>query len=160
MTCNRNDEEDCEKNQQETETCTVLVPQYFGDESIEIECNEDKKIKRSVEEEDLVGPFIMDKPLQVSINAPEVIQYAQKGVEMYAASSTDKNEPILDKVEEALLFPPSGSMLFQIKIKIGTSTCDKGQKENCELKLEGDLKPCTVNVFIENNKPRVELQCN
>ena len=156
--CPKNEKEGCKNDELETEFCIVFVPANDKGAKVFLACGDDEDEEKSAEES---SSHDMANLLKLNVDDPDVKSYAQEGIDIFAQSSLGSNEPILEKIEEAFVYPPEErSKLFGIKIKIGTSTCVKGQKENCELKSDGESKECMVDVVIKNDDTQVELNCN
>lgn len=112
-----------------------------------------KRRKRS----NLVGA-----PQTIPIDTPEIQLYANKALRKVSAESDSPNEPFLVEIIEASSQVVAGT-LYKIKVKLGTSNCPKGTKDNCQLQAESEVKECLIKVWsrpwLDQGSPEITMQC-
>ena len=91
-------------------------------------------------------PDIADLPTDLKIDDPEVKKYAQLAVDKLGGHSSG-TKGIVSRIEEAKSYPPSGKLLYKIKLKIGATKCPKDSKEDCEYDPEPGDDNCEISIF-------------
>ncbi|XP_011635419.1 uncharacterized protein LOC105426056 isoform X1 [Pogonomyrmex barbatus] len=98
----------------------------------------------------------------ISINHPDIQLYAEKALRKVSTESNDPNEPFLVEITEASVQVVAGS-LYRIKVKLGTSDCPKGTKDNCKLLTGSEVKECTIKVWsrpwLDQGSPEITVEC-
>ncbi|XP_011169692.1 putative cysteine proteinase CG12163 [Solenopsis invicta] len=101
-------------------------------------------------------------PTTTSINDPEIQTYANKALHKFSAESNSSNEPLIVEITEATVQVVAGK-LYKIKVKLGTSNCPKGTKDNCQLQAGSEVKECLVTVWsrpwIDQGSPEITVEC-
>ena len=146
------------QNKDDSQQCTVNVwRESDAEPSVAVECGQSRR-RRAGEENQ---PKVLDLPIKLGEDNAQVKKFAELGVQKYAESSADSKTPILVKILEAYSYPPVGKLSYRIKILMGTSTCSKEEKENCQLKVDGSQKECTVKVWVgSGNQPSITIDCD
>ncbi|XP_043472651.1 uncharacterized protein LOC122505226 [Leptopilina heterotoma] len=144
--CDGKKMDDCKKAE-----CIVYVWQErIVDEPVSIECYS-IRTKRS---EDLVS---------LGLDNPEIRKYVDLAVERHVSplsAAKDKNSVLLE-FDEAIAYPPSGSLRYKIKLRIGNDNCTKGQKhQDCRYDSTFGSDDCVINVYREGNKEWVRTRCS
>nr|XP_003707276.1 PREDICTED: uncharacterized protein LOC100880620 [Megachile rotundata] len=120
--------------------------------------NKLRKLYRNKRKSDLVGA-----PYSIDINDPQVQTLAHKGLQQFSENSEGTNEPMIVQIVEATQQVVSG-MLYKIKVKLGTSTCAKGTKQNCVLGEGSELKECLFTIWsqpwIDRGNPKITINCD
>jgi cathepsin F len=64
------------------------------------------------------------------------------------------------EVSEASVQVVSGR-LYKIKVKLGTSDCPKGTKDNCQLQAGSEIQDCNISVWSQPwlNKEQITIEC-
>ncbi|XP_015584817.1 uncharacterized protein LOC107262789 [Cephus cinctus] len=144
------------KPDSETKICLIKVwSQPWLDEGspdVKVNCDQTRK-KREI-------PGGVNS---ISVSDPEVVKYASMGLQKFSANSEGPNEPILVEIQEASVQVVAGN-LYKIKVKLGTSNCPKGTKNNCALKPDSETKICLIKVWsqpwLDKGSPDVKVNCN
>ncbi|XP_012273766.1 uncharacterized protein LOC105696127 [Orussus abietinus] len=125
---------------------------------LQSKCKELKQDNTRAKRENAVGA-----PHGISKDDPEVQRFANLGLVKFSEISESSNEPILVEVLEATRQIVAGS-LYKIKVKLGTSNCPKGTKENCQLNESAEVKECLVTVWsrpwIDQGIPDIKVDCD
>lgn len=124
----------------------------FEKENNKGDVNNRKKRSRS-----LVGA-----PVTTPIDNPEIQLYAGKALHKISAESDSPNEPLIVEITEASRQVVAGT-LYKIKVKLGTSDCPKGTKNNCQLQAGSEVKECLITVWsrpwIDHDSPEITVEC-
>ncbi|XP_054011367.1 uncharacterized protein LOC128894013 [Hylaeus anthracinus] len=120
--------------------------------------NHSTKLYRSKRESGLVGA-----PININVADPEIQEIAKKGLQKFTESSEGTNEHTVVEIVEASKQVVSG-YLYKIKVKLGTSTCPKGSKDNCQLQEGSEIKECLFTVWSQpwkdNGSPEITINCD
>lgn len=102
------------------------------------------------------------EPASRDVTDPEIVQYANHGLTKLSQLSEEANEPIIVEITHATRQVVSG-LLYKINVKIGTSDCPKGTKNNCQLKTGSDTKDCLFTIWsrpwIDHGSPDIQINC-
>ncbi|XP_078035183.1 uncharacterized protein LOC144469127 [Augochlora pura] len=131
-----------------------------GSPEITIDCNvrNQQEKGRTKRKSDVVGA-----PNSIDVNDPEIKNLANKGLQKFSENSEGTNEPmIVDIVEASQRVVPG--LLYNIKVKLGTSTCPRGVKTQCQLKEDSDIKECLFTILFQpwkdKESPRISINCD
>ena len=123
---------------------------------IQSECSEDDE-EKSRRSRQIVGGVT-----EKDVNDPEIQNFVALGLQKYAENFQSYYNPYVVEVTNASSQVVSG-MLYKINVKIGTSTCLKGETENCYLKSDEEIKDCLIKiwsrVWIDKGNPEVTVDC-
>ncbi|XP_072745377.1 uncharacterized protein [Anoplolepis gracilipes] len=113
--------------------------------------------KRSMMKRELVGA-----PTMTSVNDSEIQLYANKALRKISEESDNPNEPFMVEITEATVQVVAGT-LYKIKVKLGTSDCPKGTKNNCQLQAGSEVKECLIQVWsrpwLDQGSPEITVKC-
>lgn len=152
--CNGKKVELCKKKE-----CIVYVWQErILDEPVSIEC-----YPREIVDKDLNHPRVKrEGTISKGLDDPEIRKYVDLAVDRHVSplsAAKDKNSILLE-VNEATAYPPSESLRYQIKLKIGNDNCTKGQKhQDCRYDSTFGSDDCLINVYREGMKEWVRTRC-
>ncbi|XP_076235389.1 uncharacterized protein LOC143179865 [Calliopsis andreniformis] len=108
-------------------------------------------------------PNLVGAPANKDINDPEIQELANKGLQKFSENSEGISEPIIAEIVEASQQVVSG-YLYKIKVKLGTSTCPKGVKDNCLLKEGSEIKECLFTIWSQpwkdKGSPEITINCD
>ncbi|XP_070163410.1 uncharacterized protein [Polyergus mexicanus] len=113
--------------------------------------------KRSLMKRGLVGA-----PTAISVNDSEIQNYVDKALLKISEESDSPNEPFIVEISEASTQIVAGQ-LYKIKVKLSTSNCPKGVKDNCQLQAGSEVKECLITVWsrpwIDQGSPEITITC-
>ncbi|KAM0724425.1 Cathepsin F [Formica fusca] len=113
--------------------------------------------KRSLMKRGLVGA-----PTAISVNDAEIKNYVDKALRKISEESDSPNEPFIVEISEASTQVVAGT-LYKIKVKLSTSNCPKGTKDNCQLQAGSEVKECLITVWsrpwIDQGSPEITITC-
>ncbi|XP_017788678.1 PREDICTED: uncharacterized protein LOC108571193 [Habropoda laboriosa] len=102
-------------------------------------------------------------PHSKNVNDPEIQQLATKGLKKFSENSEGSNEPIIVEIVDASEQVVSG-LLYKIKVKLGTSDCAKGTKNNCQLEEGSEIKECLFTIWsqpwLDKGSPQITINCD
>ncbi|XP_031833431.2 uncharacterized protein LOC116427339 [Nomia melanderi] len=144
-----------------------------GSPKISVDCNLHNQQKRSLPTNELTPiskvrsrrdqSGLVGAPESKNINDPEIQRLANKGLQKFSENSEGTNEPMIVEIVEASKQVVSG-MLYKIKVKLGTSACPRGTKDNCQLKEGSDIKECLFTIWSQpwkdNGSPEITINCD
>ena len=126
--------------------------------SAEAVANESRNLRRNRRRSNLVGA-----PTKKNVDDPEIQNLADKGLQKFSENLEGTNEPIITEIVEASQQVVSG-YLYKIKVNLGTSTCAKGVKTNCQLKKGSEIQQCLFTVWsqpwIDKGSPEITINCD
>ncbi|XP_043254735.1 uncharacterized protein LOC122398699 [Colletes gigas] len=133
----------------------IILPKKV---SIDTTTNESRELYRNKRQSKLVGA-----PADQDVNDPEIQEAVNKALQKYSQYSEDANEPMIVEIVQASKQVVSGS-LYKITAKLGTSTCPKGTKNNCQLKDGSEVKECMFSIWsrpwIDRGYPEITMNCD
>nr|XP_033328261.1 uncharacterized protein LOC117221420 [Megalopta genalis] len=143
-----------------------------GSPEIKINCNSHNQKKRSVHDG---GEFLISNerikrksgipgaPQNADVNDPEIQEAANKGLKKLSEGYQGTNEPIIAEIVEASKQTVSGT-LYKIRAKVGSSTCLKGVKDNCQLQEGSEIQECLFSVWsqpwVDKGSAEITINCN
>ncbi|XP_015439788.1 PREDICTED: putative cysteine proteinase CG12163 [Dufourea novaeangliae] len=143
-----------ETNKEEVKEEIIVPKKVFADSAT----NESRKLFRSKRKSGLVGA-----PSNTNVNDPEIVDAVNKGLQKLSDNYRGTNEPIITEILEASKQIVSG-VLYKVKVKVGTSTCSKGAKNNCQLQEESEIQECLFTVWsqpwIDHGSPEITVNCD
>ncbi|XP_076166108.1 uncharacterized protein LOC143146034 [Ptiloglossa arizonensis] len=143
-----------EMNKEEIKEQIILPKKVSTDSTI----TESHKLYRNKRKSDLLGA-----PTTKSVNDSEIQELVNKGLQKFSENSEGTNEPMIVEIVEATQQVVSG-YLYKIKVKLGTSTCPKGIKDNCQLKDGNDVKECLFTIWSQpwkgNDSLEITINCD
>ncbi|XP_046434837.1 uncharacterized protein LOC124186837 [Neodiprion fabricii] len=89
---------------------------------------------------------VMGAVQPISIDDPEVKNYANLGVSKFSENLGGQNEHMLIEIMSATRQVVQGSQ-YIINVRLGESDCPKGTKNNCQLKAGSQPQECEVKVW-------------
>nr|XP_012223533.1 PREDICTED: uncharacterized protein LOC105672877 [Linepithema humile] len=99
----------------------------------------------------------------ISTQNSDIQLYIEKALRKVSQESESQNEPLVVEITEASVQTVSGR-LYKIKVKLGTSDCPKGTKDNCQLQAESDIQDCEISVWsrpwLDKGEPQITVQCS
>lgn len=105
---------------------------------------------------------LVGAPSSTSIDNPQIQLYAQKALRKVSQESDNSNEPIIVEIVEASVQVVAGQ-LYKIKVRMGTSNCLKGTKDNCQLQAGSKIEDCLISVWsrpwLDKDEPSITVQC-
>ena len=126
--------------------------------SAEAVANESRNLRRYRRRSNLVGA-----PTTKNVDDPEIQNFANKGLQKFSENLEGTNEPIITEIVEASQQVVSG-FLYKIKVNLGTSTCAKGVKSNCQLKEGSEIQQCLFTIWsqpwLDNGSPKITIDCD
>ncbi|XP_017761376.1 PREDICTED: uncharacterized protein LOC108551655 [Eufriesea mexicana] len=106
---------------------------------------------------------VVGAPMSINVNDPIVQELVNKGLTKFSENSEGSNEPMIAEIVDASRQVVSG-YLYLIKVKLGTSNCPKGTKNNCQLKEGTEIKECLFEIWsqpwIDNGSPKITIHCD
>ncbi|XP_033328261.2 uncharacterized protein LOC117221420 [Megalopta genalis] len=143
-----------------------------GSPEVKINCNSHNQKKRSVHDG---GEFLISNerikrksgipgaPQNADVNDPEIQEAANKGLKKLSEGYQGTNEPIIAEIVEASKQTVSGT-LYKIRAKVGSSTCLKGVKDNCQLQEGSEIQECLFSVWsqpwVDKGSAEITINCN
>ncbi|XP_076667577.1 uncharacterized protein LOC143368587 [Andrena cerasifolii] len=119
---------------------------------------ESHNLRRNRRRSNLVGA-----PTTKSVDDPEIQDLANKGLQKFSENLEGTNEPIITEIVEASQQVVSG-YLYKIKVNLGTSTCAKGVKSNCQLKKGSEIQQCLFTIWsqpwTDKGSPEITINCD
>lgn len=126
--------------------------------SAEAVANESHNLRRYRRRSNLVGA-----PNTKNVDDPEIQNLANKGLQKFSENLEGTNEPIITEIVEASQQVVSG-FLYKIKVNLGTSTCAKGVKSNCQLKEGSEIQQCLFTIWsqpwTDKGSPEITINCD
>lgn len=99
----------------------------------------------------------------ISPDNSDIQLYIEKALRKVSQESDSPNEPLIVEITEANVQTVSGR-LYKIKVKLGTSDCPKGTKDNCQLQAESEIQNCEISVWsrpwLDKGEPQISVQCS
>ncbi|XP_017890067.1 uncharacterized protein LOC108630970 [Ceratina calcarata] len=106
---------------------------------------------------------LVGAPSTKNIDDPYIQEIVQKGLQKFSENSEGSNEPMIVQIVEASEQVVSGT-LYKVKVKLGTSNCPKGTKNNCQLKEGSEVKDCLITAWsqpwIDHGSPKITVNCD
>ncbi|EFN80374.1 Putative cysteine proteinase CG12163 [Harpegnathos saltator] len=124
----------------------------------------EKAIDRNVVNRQKRSPQVqlVGAPSPISVNDSDVQMYVEKALRMVSHDSDEPNEPSIVEIVKATVQVVAGS-LHKITVKMGTSHCAKGTKNNCQLQAGSEVKDCQISVlsqsWLDKGEPSITVEC-
>ncbi|XP_011145705.2 uncharacterized protein LOC105186896 [Harpegnathos saltator] len=140
-----------------------------GEPSITVECPPppemvEKATDRNVVNRQKRSPQVqlLGAPSPISVNDSGVQMYVEKALRKVSHESNEPNEPIVVEIVKATVQTVAGR-LHKITVRMGTSNCPKGTKNNCQLQAGSEVKDCQISVlsqpWLDNGEPSITVEC-
>lgn len=164
-TCAKGVKENCKLQEgSKVQECffSVLSQPWVGNgyPEVTVDCNVDNKLEnqRTRRESHMTGaPYAKD------VNDPEIKILANQGLQKFSENSEGTHEPMIVEIVEATQQVVSG-YLYKIRVKLGTSTCPRGVKGECQLKEGSDIKECLFTIraqpYQDKGSPKIIINCD
>lgn len=160
-TCPKGTKENCQlKADGQTNNYLITVWSQpwidHGSPDVKIEPLTDNELSRARRSAQIPGG-----PMHKSVDDADIREYTEKGIRKYSETSGLTSEPFLVKIIEATAQVVSG-MLYKIRVRLGESTCPRGNRDNCQLRSGSPIRDFLITVWsqpwIDHGNPEIKVK--